>query len=371
MLSDLTGSGKSLIQESYSRLGLPASHVCVVTVSDMVAPIAKQLKLPKENFFVDPVRRGTWPAILWAVGHLHKRNPDALIAVVTGDHVIQGELPFRKTMQKALAIAESRPAIVMLGIAPSREPSDWQSFGVYKADDAGAIRDFEEKPSIEQAKRMINSKGYAWNSGMFFFRVSTAEAVLKRYQPVMYGWYLTMAAAITVGNMEQAARIFEQFPEKIPHPLDPSRLVDNSIDYAIMAPLVHRPDPDLEARSVQANGFKWTDLGRWDSLRQVLKADGAGNIKIGKVTMKKDVRGSILVAQDGYRIEAAGIENAVVAFANDEALVLSQAALPKIKEIVSAAQKRPHKVILEEGSVFKVERKGKQLFVSGRNGLIQ
>src|SRR5579871_5934077 len=70
VLSDLTGSGKSLIQQAAHRLG--KRDISVLTVHEMVHPIRHQLKLPKNKFFVDPVRRGTWPAILWAMAHLRR-----------------------------------------------------------------------------------------------------------------------------------------------------------------------------------------------------------------------------------------------------------------------------------------------------------
>src|SRR5438876_11470375 len=83
VLSDLTGAGKSLIQQAVHRLKcLPKKRIYILTVNDMVAPIRRQLKLPPRQFFVDPVRRGTWPAILWAMAHLRRVAPEAVMAIV-------------------------------------------------------------------------------------------------------------------------------------------------------------------------------------------------------------------------------------------------------------------------------------------------
>src|SRR3954464_12210948 len=75
VLSDLTGTGRSLIQQAYDRLDLPNEQIYVLTVGALVSPIRKQTKLSPSHFLVDPARRGTWPALLWAMAHLRQKNP--------------------------------------------------------------------------------------------------------------------------------------------------------------------------------------------------------------------------------------------------------------------------------------------------------
>lgn len=389
VLSDFTGSGKSLIQQAYERLELPAQRIFVLTASDMLAPISRQLRVPRQNIFVDPARRGTWPAILWAMAHLRQQDPEALIALVTGDPVIQGKGAFRKSMHGALAVARDHRAFVMIGIAPSQNASDWRSFGVFRSDAQGRVTDFEEKPSLERAQEMMKDGHYLWNSGMFFFRISTAEEALARFQPDMFRVYQAMAAAIASGKKDEAAFLFQDFPEKVTHPLDPTRYVDNSIDYAIMTPLVSRQGSGLEARAVQAARFQWTDLGQWDALRQVIKPDRAGNIRLGSVSLKRGVRHCILVAEKAHRVQVGDVEGLVIAFARNTALVVSIEQLSRMKEIVQEALKHPDRIVIEQDvtecemevsegrllaiglSGLRIQLQKKQLFVSCKPGFIQ
>src|SRR5438045_1041037 len=73
VLSDLTDSAQSLIQQTMGRVDSQEGYV--LTTEEMVAPIRKQLKLANHRFFIDPSRRGTWPALLWAMAHLRHKNP--------------------------------------------------------------------------------------------------------------------------------------------------------------------------------------------------------------------------------------------------------------------------------------------------------
>ncbi len=351
VLADLTGSGRSLIQQAYDRLdALPRENIFLLTVRDMVAPIRRQLKVSPKHIFVDPVGRGTWPAILWAMAQLRRQDATAVMAIVTGDHVIQGDRAFQQAFRQAVDIAQSKPAIVMMGIPPRGDPQAWRGFGCFRADEDGCVIEFQEKPTFERAQQMIQAGGWLWNSGMFFFRIPTAEAALRRLQPEMHRVYAAMAAAVAANKGREAARLYEDFPDKIPHPRDPGRYVDNSIDYAIMTPLVHcsphpTPSPRGEGKvrgigafAVQNARFRWTDLGQWTALRQVLKADRNGNIRIGDVRVGQDVRHSILVAGHGQRIDVAGIKDLIVAVAQGQALVLPLSEVGRIKEIVGSSR---------------------------------
>ncbi len=167
---------------------------------------------------------------------------------------------------------------------------------------------------------MISEGGWYWNAGMFFFRISVAEQVLKIFQPEMYRVYVEMSDAIEKGKTKLAAKLFESFPNKIPHPLAPERLVDNSIDYAIMTPLVFRATAAASAYVTRQALTRWTDLGQWTALLEVVKRDRHGNICIGDVRVGPNVHGSILVADGGHRIEVSNLKNMIVTFAGHKAL---------------------------------------------------
>jgi mannose-1-phosphate guanylyltransferase len=73
--------------------------------------------MPPENNLGEPVGRGTAAAIGLAAVHLRKRAPQALMAVLTADHLIKKTDTFRQVLQAASDIA-SEDWLVTLGITP-------------------------------------------------------------------------------------------------------------------------------------------------------------------------------------------------------------------------------------------------------------
>jgi mannose-1-phosphate guanylyltransferase len=339
VLSDLTGSGRTLIQQTQDRLtSFSKNAIYALTTSEMVAPVQRQLQLATSHILVDPVRRGTWPAILWAMAHLRRTNPNTLLGILPGDHAIQNNGAFKDALSQAVELARDKPAVVMIGISPNATPEEWRGLGCFHADDQGRITQFQEKPGDTEVQRMIDEGDWYWNSGMFFFRISTAERALETYQPEMHSTYTALATALAKGKIAEAASHFRNFPDKISHPLEPGRRVDNSIDYAVMTSLVSRPVSGLEARAVRDVGFRWTDLGQWSALKHVVNVDSRGNIRIGDIKVGPDVRDSILVADRGHRIEVSEADAMIIAFSGKQALVVPVSQVARVKEMVAAAK---------------------------------
>ncbi|MFA5975047.1 MAG: sugar phosphate nucleotidyltransferase [Elusimicrobiota bacterium] len=347
VLSDMTGSGRTLLQQALDRLSagrqtnrqpplVPPDHVYVLSAREWIRPMQKQLKLPARHFLSDPVRRGTWPALLWAMAHIRQQDPDALLAVVTGDHVIPDVNAFRQSLREAMDLAHKEAAIVLVGVQPTSNPEEWCGFGAVRTRGSEIIG-FEEKPAWERAGVMIRQGGWLWNAGMFFYRISVAERALRQYQPAMAAIYDQLVAAIRNRREALAERLFSEFPAKIPHPLEPDRLVDNTIDYSIMTPLVQTPF-DGTAKAATRALLKWTDLGQWDALRKVVPADSRNTIRIGSVKIDTRTTGSILSADKGYRIEGRGLQGLIAAFSNKTLLLLPERDVTRVKELVQAAQ---------------------------------
>jgi len=354
VLSDLTGQGRTLLQQAADRLTkilrkgphsgfLSPQKMFVLTTPSFVLPMSRQLRLPSSHFFVDPARRGTWPAILWAMAHIGLKDAEATLAVTTSDHLIPQIEAFRKGVAEAIRLAQGKPALVVLAVKPSSNPQDWLGFGSFKMEGrrtAGrpqVISGFEEKPSMERARQMIHEGGWQWNAGMFFFSISTAERALQRLQPMMYEVYATMQMELRKGNMAKAKKLFERFPSKIPHPLKPESEADNTIDYAIAAPLVQNPIDSMAVYGVAGALPEWTDLGRWDVLRALVRRDSHGNVRVGHIKAGRSVRNCILVADQGCWMEVSGLQDSVAAFSNGRALVLPIAELGRVKELVAEA----------------------------------
>ena len=51
--------------------------------------------------------------------------------------------------------------------------------------DGVRIKKFIEKPNKEEAKKLIKSKRYSWNSGMFIFKTKLILDELNKYSPLI------------------------------------------------------------------------------------------------------------------------------------------------------------------------------------------
>ncbi|HRT31132.1 MAG TPA: sugar phosphate nucleotidyltransferase, partial [Anaerolineae bacterium] len=111
----------SMFQLAVERLRplLPPERILVVTAAEQVAPLMEQVpELPEANFIVEPLGRGTAPCIGLAALHLQRRDPQAVMAVLTADHYIRRVETFRAVLQAASCVAEEG-YLVTLGIEPT------------------------------------------------------------------------------------------------------------------------------------------------------------------------------------------------------------------------------------------------------------
>jgi mannose-1-phosphate guanylyltransferase len=358
IFSDPTGAGRSLLQQAFDRVSAAAfgpfvrpENFHVATGHGFEDGVAAQLAVDggmrRENIGAEPDRRGTLGAMLWAMAHVRRTEEDATLLLLSADQVIPNVDAFRETVQDAVVAAQDHPAIVTIGIDPTTRPADWVGFGAIKARlrDPGvvetlhAVERFEEKPTAGRAAEMIGEAQHArvarwyWNSGMFVARISTLEAALRAFQPEIHAIYEKIAAAVAAGDEDEAARLFETLPSKIPHPLtrDP---VDSSIDYALMMPLTLFPRADLEAYMAPGR-FSWQDLGSWDALRTAVPPDDDDNVLIGNVRTRRAVTHSTVLAEPGKRIIVEGpLEGlAIVLGADGRALVAAENRAQDVKRI--------------------------------------
>jgi mannose-1-phosphate guanylyltransferase len=342
----------------------------------MVSAMRQQLRWPALRFLSDPVRRGTWPALLWAMAHLRQGDPEAVVAVLTADHLISDADRFCNAVAQAVQVARQQPAIVMLGVRPSSDARGWLGFGCFRRGErltglpGAVIAGFEEKPSLARAEAMLGEGGWLWNSGMFFFRISTAEAALQAFQPSMERVYVAIREALVANQRARAARLYAEFPDMIPHPTDPRRRVDNTIDYAILTPLAARRSAHLFAVAASEALRGWKDLGQWDVLRDIVPLDRWGNVVLGRAEIDGSVRRCILVVERGCRLEARAVERHVVALTRRQALIADEAALPRLKALIAEVRAAPtRKIVAQDAEACRVRCGAGQVALIGVRGL--
>lgn len=377
VFSDPTGCGRSMVQQAYDRLTMDAAPAsgnmlsslpCCATRDEkhktFIAPsnfycvtgpdMADEMKqhLPNAHVLAEPGRRNTLPAILWTMANVEIHTPDGTLIVVTGDHVIRDIDVFRSSLALACEITDAKRAIVTVGIKPNDNANEWTAFGAIKSDktkmykDAGFITKFEEKPSFDEAEGMIKENCWAWNSGMFVFKMALMRELLEEFQPEIHKQYTAIVAALKSNNASAAKEAFLAIKPKLPDPRGTGKVVDTSIDYAIMMRLTH-PDYKGTAEGFCIPGtFYWMDIGSWNALRTVVDADANNNVVIGDVILDacSDI---ITLNREKRKLTVKGTKGIIVVAGSGWVLICKEDMAQAVKEVRAKALECADPVVCE------------------------
>src|SRR5207244_12455340 len=95
-------------------------RVLVVTARPHARAVARQLsRRGRRAVLAEPAGRNTAAAIALAALHVARRAPEAVLAVLPADHVIDDLPAFRRDLRLALEVAERSAALVTIGVPPT------------------------------------------------------------------------------------------------------------------------------------------------------------------------------------------------------------------------------------------------------------
>lgn len=312
---------ESLFQIAIKRLEaiFPMDHILVVAGAEHCKVLAEQVPgIPRQNFLVEPHGRGTASAIGLAAVHLAKRDPEALMAVLTADHSIGDEKTFQDAILAAFETAR-QGYLVTLGIQPSFPSTDYgyieageplpeqKGFRVYQA------KRFVEKPPIERAEAMLREGGFSWNSGMFIWKLQSILDEMNRQMPELYDGLQHIAKEIGSGYYDTVLNGIWPTLEK------------QTIDYGIME--------GARKVAVIPVSMDWVDVGTWPSLMPLLGEDVAGNATRGDAILK-DCKGSLLMAGGERSVVGIGLEDMIVVDSPDAILVCPRSRVGELRDLV-------------------------------------
>lgn len=287
----------------------------IVAGSRHINLVISQLGAAKDAaIIVEPRPKNTAAAIALAAQTL---PGDATMLVCPSDHHITDVDAFHEIAKAAAALA-TEGFLVSFGIEATRpetgygylERGDEISHGGFKV-----VR-FVEKPNRVVAEGYLASGRFAWNGGIFAFRVSDFLAELQLHAPdIAAASHAAVSAGVRDGNFfYPSTEHFSSF-----HPL--------SVDHAVM----ERTD---RAAMVPA-AMGWTDIGSWDALHAALDHDPQGNSIQGMAELV-DCR-NVLVSSDGPRVSMIGLEDVIVVVDKDEILVTTRSGAQRVGKLSVAA----------------------------------
>jgi mannose-1-phosphate guanylyltransferase len=322
----LSFDGKqTLFQAAIVRLSglFTPDHIIVVTIAGQAAALQTQCpQIPVGNFLVEPAPRGTASVVGYAAVALHQRDPQAVMAVVTADHIIQNLPVFLDLLQAGYQAAQAG-LLVTLGIQPETPSTAYgyvhagESAGGFGGRAAFKVMRFTEKPDEATALQFLAQGSHYWNSGMFIWQVERILAEFKVHMPELASHLQKIASAWNTGQKE--AVIQEEWPKIKPE----------TIDFGIMEKVGN-------VIVLPANELGWSDVGSWDSLFDVIPADENGNIVLGAQHLNLGTSSSLVYATSAERlIVTIGMNDLIVVDTGDALLICPKSEAQRIKEVVN------------------------------------
>jgi len=318
--------GQTLLGRCFERLVpvFDARNILVLTNAGYVDLVRENLPdLPFNNVIAEPVVRDTASAIGLAATVLAQYDPEAVMALLTADQLIEPPEVLQQALTDAFTfIAQQPEALITFGIKPTFPSTQ---LGYIKVADPRqcprcrntvySVEAFREKPDEETARRYVGSGAYSWNSGMFVWKAKTILANLQEFLPeameplrqIAGGW----------DSPVQGKKLQEWFP----------KLPKISIDYAVME----------KARDVYAIQLdcQWLDMGSFAALADVIKSDENNNVVVAGNSELLDCRNDIIITEDkGHLIAAIGLNDIVIAHTPDATLVCHVSQTERLKTLL-------------------------------------
>jgi mannose-1-phosphate guanylyltransferase len=291
-------------------------RVFVLVSADQATPFRRAIRglVPPKNLIVEPSGRGTAVAIAYGVAMITARlGGHTVVAVMPADHHITPAEGFRATIAQAIELATDNPAIVVIGITPTRAESGYGYQQIGHAVGKGfRVARFVEKPPPATAQKMVRSGKFLWNAGMFVMRAGTLAMELEAHAPGL------ASAMRTFGGMKTAelARFY-------------ASLEFDAFDRVVV-------EKSANVLGVRAD-FDWHDVGSWEGLWEALR--GADSNAISGNVVAIDSAG--VLARAGKRLTVLlGVNDLVVVDSGDAILIARRSRSQDVRRVIDELERR-------------------------------
>ncbi len=316
-------SEKTMLEETIDRIAplVPAEQIIVVTDRELQQPILDMVdSLSAEQIIAEPHGKNTCLAIGLAAAELLYRDRDAVMIVLSSDHLIKPAEKLHEILREGLLIARAGDHLVTIGINPTRPDIDYGyiEIGSQFAAEAGIlsyqVAAFREKPDRVTAQQYYLGRRHLWNSGMFVWSARSILDAIGRCRPrvreALDEYSETMGTPAQTGALEKLYTEAEGV----------------SIDVAVLE--------SAENVVVIRGDVIWDDVGSWLALQRIKKTGVDGNVKIGNVLPVDSFEMTMVNDGDGI-VACFGVSDLVVVKTDGIVLVAHKAHVPQIKKLLA------------------------------------
>ncbi|HWH28438.1 MAG TPA: mannose-1-phosphate guanylyltransferase [Mycobacteriales bacterium] len=318
--------GRSLLELAVERArsAVDADSVWLGAGEQLRSAVEAVEGLRADRLVVEPSGRDTLPAVALGCAVIARTDPDAVVAVLTADHVIEPVASFASMLRSAFDVAESHAdALIAFGVVPDHPAT---GFGYLELGEplpgtaARVVTTFREKPALPTATAFVDAgpDRYLWNSGMFVWRAATLLRAVEAFAPGTAGALRPLAAAYGTPQWDDVADRLWPTVERI------------SVDHGVMEPASVSEAFTVAALPLSA---RWLDVGSWPAFGDAVGRDEQGNAVAGEAVVL-DSRGCVVASSDpGHLVTVLGCEGLVVVHTPTATLVVPAEHAQRVKEL--------------------------------------
>lgn len=310
---------KSLLEQTLTRAKkiCPSKNIFIISNFQNQEKTLKIIgnKIPSSNFIFEPVKKNTAMAIIFAINHIKKIDPQATITTMPSDHYIKQNLKFKKTINSSVKIANEYHQIVTIGIKPTFVNS---TFGYIlpqqKNQPFSKVSLFIEKPSQEISQNLVK-KGALWNSSIHTFTIPDIISEFQQIQPEYIDFLNTLESVAT--NPKTTKLVYKKSPN-----LSLDKLLAEKSQHLLVIP----------------GNFEWNNMSEWNSIYRQLNKNQSGIATLGPETqfLQIDSKNCLVSTSKNKVIGLVDVSNLAIIDTPDGLLVYNLASdnSYKVKEIV-------------------------------------
>jgi mannose-1-phosphate guanylyltransferase len=320
---DMTGSGKTLLRQTFERFLpiIPAENVFIVSHKDYASLVQKDLpEVPVANIICEPRRKNTGPCLAYAAYKISDINPEARVVVAPADHLILEEDNFRNSIMLGFEQTEKKDCLITLGIQPTRPDTGYGYIQFVKAEGVineriSLVKTFTEKPNLALAEKFLDSGDFLWNAGIFIWSLKSFIKGLEKHMPHTNGLFMEGMGKYNTPQEEDFI----------------NEVYDNckniSIDYGLM-------EKASNVYVIRAD-FGWSDLGTWGSVYQHISKDADANAVVGKFVKLYDSSNCLINVPKNKLVVVQGLDDYIIVESDNILLICKKSEEQKIKQFVS------------------------------------
>ncbi|MCW2608104.1 MAG: putative mannose-phosphate guanylyltransferase [Frankiales bacterium] len=323
--------GRSLLDVAVERATscVPTDRVWLGAGEQLRDAVEKVEGLQADRLVVEPSGRDTLPAVALGCAVIAAHDPDAVVAVLTADHLIEPLDSFAATLDSAFALAEQRDdALVTFGVVPDTPATGFGYLQLGEPLGTGhVVERFVEKPTLSRAAEYLAAgpERYLWNSGMFVWRAETLLRAVDAFSP--HAGLVLRAMGSAYGTPRWAPLADDAWPT----------VAKLSVDYGVMEPASTSEEFTVVALPLAA---RWLDVGSWPAYGEALGRDESGNAVSARAVVHAS-RDCVVASSDpDHLVTLVGCEGLVVVHTPTSTLVMPADDAQRVKELHALVQQQ-------------------------------